>query len=199
MRQVVCAAGVICALLACSLSAQQPTDKELVLSATSLGSLSLSPNGKVSVAILEKAFPGARVSYDIREGDSPDFHCFIVTSAQGEQLFMIRSFIDDGMKSRPDGTNRQIEVPIHLLQVTSRRIRDSYGLRVGDRVADVIRVRGEKLEYGAAHHDVYIGADKIFYSMDIGRDKNSEAFMLAEAKRVNSRITSISWPHGAWE
>jgi hypothetical protein len=63
----------------------------------------------------------------------------------------------------------------------------------------VIRVRGEKLEYGAAHHDVYIGADKIFYSMDIGRDKNSEAFMLAEAKRVNSRITSISWPHGAWE
>ena len=199
MKRLTCVVGVVCSLLITSLAAQQAKDKELVLSATGLGPLRLGPDAKVSVAILEKSFPGARVSYDIREGDSPDFHCFIVTSAQGEKLFVIRSFIPDALTPRPDGKNRQIDVPIHVLQITSRQIRDSYGLRVGDRIADVIRVRGEKLQYGAAHHDVFIGGEKIFYSMDIGLDRGPEGFTLAEAQRVNLRITSISWPDWAWE
>jgi hypothetical protein len=151
----------------------------------------------VSVLILERAFPGHRIGHEIGSGDSPDFHYFEVTTAQGEKLFTIKSFVKEGAPAV--GADARSEVPIDLLQVVSRRVRDRFGLRVGDRVADIIRSRGDKLVFGAGHHDVYLGGDRLFYNLATGSEWSPESFNLADAKRGNWPIVSISWPSGAWE
>jgi hypothetical protein len=186
----------MCVVLVASGALLGQTARPLVLTAESLGSLRLGPEKKVSVPILQRAFPGYGVTHGIGMGDSPDFHYFVVTTARGEKLFVIKSFIEGATPGRAD--DRQ-EVSIDLLQVISREVPDSFGLRVGDRVADVIRVRGDKLVFGAGHHDVYMGGDRIFYSFATGTQSSPEGFTLSDARRGYWHIVSISWPYGAWE
>jgi hypothetical protein len=90
-------------------------------------------------------------------------------------------------------------VPIELLQVRSRQIKDIYGLRVGDRVKDIIAKRGKDLKFGAGHHDVLMGDREIYYSIITGSDFSPEGFTMEDAVKGNWQIRSISWPEAAWE
>jgi hypothetical protein len=164
------------------------------LTETHLGPLPLNREAKISVAYLTQIFPTYNVSHEIGSGDSPDFHYFRVVARDGEVLFTITSFLREG-----NGNDTQNAVPIDLLKVVSRGIRDKYGLRVGDRVAAIVRARGKTLEFGASHHDVYLGGNQIVYNIRTSSDLSPERLTLADAIRENWRIVSISWPTAAWE
>lgn len=168
---------------------------EMVLSPAALGPLTLRNGASVSEELLKKLFPSLTVKYEIAQGDSPDFHYFEVSSPKGEILFSIQSFIDESAPSKKTTS----AVPIQLLQIYSRKIKDSYGLRVGDRVQDIIRKRGKALSFGAAHHDVHVGAGKIYYSLATGRESSPESFTLNDAVKGNWKIRAITWPEAAWD
>ena len=171
------------------------SDTPLTLSPTRLGALALGKNAKVSEGGLKKLFPAHTVKYDIGQGDSPDFHYFEVLNLRGEVLFTIRSFIEGSAESKKTNS----EVPIHLLKVYSPLIRDSYGVRVGDRVKDIIAKRGKELAFGASHHDVYFGASRIFYNVATEREESPENITIEDAVKGNWQIRSISWPQPAWD
>jgi len=115
----------------------QPAD-QLVLTDKALGPLSLNRSPVVSVPYLKRIFPAHRVTHLIGSGDSPDFHYFEVIAADGERLFSIKSFIDE---KNPGPTNADGLRPVRIdvLTTRSRRIVDGYGIRIGDRVADIVR------------------------------------------------------------
>jgi len=171
-------------------------DKGLVLSPTALGPLPLTGKpAKVSEAKLKSLFPQYGVKYEIHSGDSPDFHYFEVSTPKGEVLFTIQSF---GTWESPP-TKTTAEVPISLLQIRSKEIKDVYGLRIGDRVKDIIAKRGKDLKFGAGHFDALMGDGEIYYSLVPGPAYNAENLTKEDAIEGNWQIRSISWPEGAWE
>ncbi|NKE72623.1 hypothetical protein [Candidatus Manganitrophus noduliformans] len=168
----------------------------LILSPTALGPLPLTGRpAKVSETKLKKLFPNLVVKYDIGQGDSPDFHYFEVSKPNGEVLFTIKSFIEESAESKKTTS----EVSISILQVRSPEIKDVHGLRVGDRVKDIITKRGKDMEFGAAHHDVVMGAGNIYYSIATGSDLSPERLTMEDAVKGNWKIRVISWPEAAWE
>lgn len=166
-----------------------------VFSAHALGPLKLYKGAKISVAKLKQLFPGYRVVYELGQGDSPDFHYFEVQTPDGQPLFSIRSFVDDGV---PDHKTSRA-VPIDLVQVYSPLIADAWGLHVGDHVKDIMAKRDGHLEFGASHHDVYLGAEMIYYGLVTERKASPVVYKLHDAVERNLEIRFISWPEAAWE
>jgi hypothetical protein len=151
----------------------------------------------ISVDYLKKHFPNRRITHEIQSGDSPDYHHFMVATVEGDVLFTIMSFLKEHQVS---SIGQRLEaVPIDLLKIVSPTIPDEHGIRVGNRVADVIRARGENLHFGTAHFDVYVGGNQIFYNLRTGSDWSPENLTFADAKRADWEVASISWPTGAWE
>ncbi len=170
------------------------TSPALVLSPKALGPLALGKGATVSEQRLKRLFPAYTVKYDIGQGDSPDFHYFEVVDSKGEVLFTIQSFIEQGESKKTTS-----EVPIQLLQIHTRHIKDIYGLRVGDRVKDIIEKRGQALAFGASHHDVYLGGGEIFYNIANASDLSPEGLTREDAVKGNWQVRSISWPGSAWD
>lgn len=103
------------------------------------------------------------------------------------------------LKNRLSVKKTTSEVSISILQVYSPEIRDVYGLRVGDRVKDIIAKRGKDLKFGAGHFDVLMGDGDIYYSIATGSDFSPEKFTMEDAVKGDWQIRSISWPKAAWE
>lgn len=165
----------------------------LVLSSQKIGALPLGKGATISEQRLRRHFPQYDVSYEIGYGDSPNFHYFQVR-LNGELLFSIQSFIDGGNESKTSD-----EVPIDLVVVHSRKVPDSFGLRVGDRVADILKKRGKDLKFGPGHFDALIGAGDIFYSLNTDTSGSPERLTMGDAIKGNWKIRLISWPQAAWE
>lgn len=180
------------AVTALAASAAEPA---LVLSPTSLGPLPLGKGATISEQRLKKLFPSYTVEYGIGQGDSPDFHYFEVKTPKGELLFTIQSFIEEPNQNKKTTS----EVPVHLIQIQSPKIHDIHGLRVGNRVKEIIAKRGKALDFGANHHDVYLGAAEIFYNIANPRDVSPEHLTREDAVKGNWRVRSISWPTAAWD
>lgn len=188
-------AVILCSALVALTGLAAETGPALVLSPKSLGPLRLAEGATVSEQRLKTLFPAYTVTYDIGQGDSPDFHYFEVVDSKGEVLFTIQSFIEESSQSKKTTS----AVPIQLLQIHTRRIRDIYGLRVGDRVKDIIKKRGEALDFGASHHDVYLGAGEIFYNIANASARSPEDLTREDAVKGNWQVKSISWPGPAWD
>jgi hypothetical protein len=180
------------------------TAADFVLTSSSIGDLQLKKNELISLDIIKAKFPGHRVTHGIGSGDSPDFHYIGVSSKSGELIFSIKSFLDDE-------TNESSErYDLDLLEVNSSKIVDEFGIRVGDRIASVIEVRGKNLNLSANHHDNSIGKDLLFYQFEVSLTaqeieanygvnyKRPEEVTLEEAIEKNPIITSISWPRARW-
>ncbi len=74
---------------------------------------------------------------------------------------------------------------------------------VEDECNDILKVRGNNLNFGDSHHDVYLGNDKIFYNLKVPDDSNlsfisPESIKLEDAIKGNWAIESISWPIAKW-
>lgn len=182
----------VAALLAAATSVAQGP---LVLSPQSLGPLPLGKGATVSEQQLVKLFPQFAVTYEIGQGDSPDFHYFEVKDKKGDVVFAIKSFIEESAKSKKTDS----AVSISILQVYGAQVRDSYGLKVGDHVKDIVKKRGRSLDFAAGHFDVSLGSGDIFYNIATGLEQSPENLKMEDAIKGNWRIRSISWPTPAWE
>ena len=152
----------------------------LVLSPQSLGPLPLGKGAKVSEQQLVKLFPQFAVTYEIGQGDSPDFHYFEVTDKQGDVVFAIKSFIEESAKSKKTDS----AVSISILQIYGQQVRDSYGLKVGDRVEDIVKKWGKSLDFSAGHFDVSLGLGNIFYNIATGLEQSPERLKMEDAIRA---------------
>ena len=166
-----------------------------VLSPQSLGPLPLGKGAKVSEQQLVRLFPQFTVTYEMGQGDSPDFHYFEVKDKKGNVVIAIKSFIGESAKSKKTAS----AVSISILQVYGPQVRDSYGLRVGDHVLDIVRKRGKPLDFSAGHFDVSLGSGDIFYNIATGLEESPENVKMEDAIKGNWQIRSISWPTPAWE
>jgi hypothetical protein len=191
----------ICILLICFSNIS--TAKDLVLNQTSLGSLKLSKNSLISFQKIKKAFPGYNVTHKIASGDSPDFHRIEIQNNEKEQLFYIVSYFDE--KTDKDTPQYNID----LLVITSSKIMDQYGIRIGDDVKKVIIKRGLNLLVSANHFDNSIGNDLIYYSVEVPlstelKDKGIDYMSPVGVTKeqiilANPFVTSITWPYPGWD
>ena len=187
--------GRVLVAIALLLAAASVVAGPLVLSPQSLGTLPLGKGAKVSEQQLVKLFPQFVVTYEIGQGDSPDFHYFEVKDKKGDVLFAIKSFIEESAKSK----KLDSAVAISILQVYGAQVRDSYGLIIGDRVKDIVKKRGKSLDFSAGHHHVSLGSGDIFYNIPVEIDQSPELLKMGDAIKANGKIRSISWPTAAWE
>ena len=184
-------------LLVCLLTAGA-TAGELILKSDSLGPLKLDRDTRVSLKKLAELFPEYKVTHEIAQGDSPDFHYFEVTDKNGETIFYISSYIDENTQRNAK------DVDIDLLVIESPSIKDQYGIHPGMYYTDIIQRRNEKLEFGANHHDYHLGTGKIWYalsSVDIYNkftNLGTDEIKLDNIKSVNPKIIELSWPIPRW-
>ena len=190
--------------LGSSLSANKKLSiSDLTLKSDSLGPLKLSQEVNISEDYLKEIFPDFDVSYEIGLGDSSDFHYFEVSTKEGDLLFTISSYLEyenyeQGTLKNPD------DIRIDILTVYSDQIEDQYGIRVGDSSQKVVDKRGTDLQFGAAHHDIWVGSGMIYYAIPlpptgIGEpDRSPNQVTQAEVYEGNWPISSISWPTSKW-
>ena len=181
-----------------ALSVCHAAGNSLVLTEGNLGSLTLDDQTTISVEILNKHFPEYTVKQGIGHGDSVDFHYFTLSDQQHKILTMY-SFIyaDDQPNNTP--------VRLDLIDISSADIQDTYGIKVGMTITDVIAVRGDDLSFGAGHHDNYIGQDNVWYSLSTkplqntdGVDINPVMVTKPQAIKRNLPINHLLWPHPRW-
>ena len=150
-----------------SLSANETLSiSDLTLKSDSLGPLELSQEVNISEDYLKNIFPDFDVSYEIRSGDSPDFHYFEVSAKEGDLLFSISSYLE--YENYEQGTIKNLDdIRIDILTVYNNQIEDQYGIRVGDGYQKVVEKRGTDLQFGAAHHDIWVGSGMIYYAIPL--------------------------------
>jgi len=182
---------------------QGSTAKDLILSQTKLGTLQLSHDSLITFHGIQKAFPDHIVTHQIASGDSPDFHRIEIQDSDKEQLFYIVSYFDE--KTNKDTTKYDID----LLVITSAKIEDKYGIRIGDDVKKIIKKRGLNLSVSANHFDNSIGNDFIYYQVEVplSQDMKDKGLDLMSPIGVtkeqiitaNPVVTSMSWPYPTWD
>jgi len=164
--------------------------ESLVLTSNSLGGMALKQKGEVSLQILKDKFGSNRVTHEIGSGDSPDFHIFTVATNEGEILAAFISYIST------DKEREHAVVPLDEVAIYSPLITDEYGISVGMRLNEAVKLRPE-MEFGAGHMDNYIGNDKIWYLFSVG-EMHGTMVSREVAIQSNPKIEVISWPYPRW-
>ena len=174
---------------------------DLILTQDSFGPISLKKGSKISLEFIKKAFPQYFVTYDIASWEGPDFHSIRVYTHEGRPIFKLASYISD---QNYETEKNAKEFPIHSL-VIGPEFKDQYGIKCGDRLDKVFRVRGNNLELISNHFNNSIGNNKIFYTFSIQLTKseieaqhginykNPSEVTLDEIKYKNPEIGSIEW------
>lgn len=173
-------------LLSCSSQAGQET---LLLSDNSIGNMKISKGMDISLYKIRAAFPNYRVSHEIAQGDSPDYHLFTVSSHEGEALLFFHSYIHE-KKDYESGIVKLDElVSCSELVVSSAK--------VGPKMTISSIPQLESLEFGAGHMNNYLGMDKLWYLFSVG-DLHGTAVSKELAIELNPQIECISWPAPWW-
>lgn len=157
----------------------------------------------ISVHYVKSLFNNFKVTHTIASGDSPDFHMISVINKKDETLFYTMSYLIDGVKESDEEYN------IDLLIINSSEIQDEYGVRVGDRVSDVLRKRKDKLSVIGGHFNNSIGANSIFYQITVpptkeeiekGLDFLHPDYVTVEMiLNTDPKVESMSWPLASWD
>jgi|GEM_PF-1086721 len=161
-----------------------------VLTEDTLGPLELREGKTVSLEMLQDRFPSLALSESQRVSESGEFLYFEFQDDDGQRLFSIRASTGDQQQ-------------MTMLEIHDPRIPDKHGVRVGDGLGVAIDRRGSELDFGPAHHHVYLGADRIFYHAQMeqdpeGPDISPEDIGREEALNSDWAIVTISWPGPTW-
>jgi hypothetical protein len=164
--------------------------EELVLTDSSLGSMKISVGMELSLIDLIREFPTYKITHTIGSGDSPDYHKFLVSTFQNEDLFAFYSFIET------DDDYRKGVVKLDEIAIFSPKVKDKYGISTSSTLSEINEKRAG-LEFGAGHMDNYLGAGKIWYMFDVN---GMHGTMLSKesAFKQNPKINVISWPGILW-
>jgi len=166
-------------------------DDEIVLNENSIGSMKIEPGMKISLYKIWGEFSKYKVSHEINEGDSPDYHRFIVATHSGESLVSFISYIENASEYE------QARVELDEVVVHSNKIKDQYGVRVGMNISTALRLRGGDLDFGIGHIDNYLGKNKIWNLFSV-EDKHGVSVTKEMALKVDPEISAITWPYPRW-
>ena len=164
--------------------------ESLVLTSNSLGGLVLKEKDAISLQILKDQFSSKRVTHEIGSGDSPDFHIFTIATNDGEKIASFISYISSE-KERGNTV-----VPLDEVVVYSPLITDEYGISVGMKLNEAVKLRRE-MEFGAGHMDNYMGNNKIWYLFRVG-EMHGTMVSKEAVIQSNPKIEVISWPYPRW-
>jgi hypothetical protein len=162
----------------------------LVLTDDSIGSMAIEPEMEISLFKIMRHFQSYKVSHEIRSGDSPDYHSFVVSTYQGEALVSFISYIEKDSEYE-NGVVKLDEVLVH-----SSIVQDQYGISIGSTINAALKER-EELKFGAGHMDNYMGNGKIWYLFYV-KGKHGTQVTKEEAVAENPKIDAISWPYPRW-
>jgi hypothetical protein len=177
-------------ILFASFSAFSSEREAIVLTNTSIGNMPIKVAMPISLYKIRNYFPFYRVTQQIREGDSPDYHLFEVSTHEGESLISFISYIDEA-----DGYEKGI-VKLDEVIIHSSKIRDQFGLTPDMSISIAIAKRKD-LKFGTGHMDNYLGNGKIWYMFSVNKTHGAQVTEQM-AMNSNSKITTISWPHPWW-
>lgn len=164
--------------------------KTIVLTNHSIGSMSIKPQLIISLEQIAHEFPHLKVSHKIASGDSPDFHAFTVSNSQNEALFTFISTISD------KNGYKQSQVMLDEIIIHSDKIKDQYGVSVGQTLSEVMEKR-KNMAFGDSHMGNFMGNDKIWYLFEV-ENRYSVPVSKEAAIKANPPIDAISWPHPIW-
>jgi hypothetical protein len=145
---------------------------------------------KISLYKIRNFFPYHKVTQEIREGDSPDYHLFIVSTHEGEALISFISYINE-----PNDYEASI-VKLDELVIYSSKTRDEFGVSPGMHIDQALAKRKD-LKFGAGHMDNYLGNGSIWYLFSVNHTHGT-AVTEKVAVKVNPIIDAISWPYPRW-
>jgi hypothetical protein len=155
----------------------------LVLANSPLGPLGLDADTELSLEKLKSVFAGLTVERKVGEQDGPDFVYFEISDQTGE-LFWIKAQDDDPGK-------------IDSVHVTSDKVVDQYGLRIGSTYAQIHAARPALLVETDEHFHTYVGdpEEEIVYELSCpyaagyeGPDRNP-----TETEIRNGVIEKLVW------
>lgn len=173
-----------------SLHALSADEKKLILTETTVGDMPIEVGREISLYKIRSHFPFYRVTQEIREGDSPDYNLFIVSTHDGEEQISFISYIGE-KKGYENSIVLLDEVVIH-----GSLTEDMYGVSPGMHLEQILEKR-KGLNYGAGHTDNYIGSGKIWYLFSV-EDTHGEQVSESMAKKSNPKIDVVTWPVARW-
>lgn len=155
----------------------------LVLGNSALGPLELDADTELSLEKLKSVFVGLTVERKVGQQDGPDFVYFEISDQEGE-LFWIKAQDDDPGK-------------IDSVHVTSDKVVDQYGLKIGSSYTQIHGVRPALLVETDEHFHTYVGnrKEEIVYELSCpyaagyeGPDRNP-----TEAEIRSGAIEELIW------
>lgn len=125
----------------------------LILANSAIGPLGLDADTELSLEKLKSVFVGLTVERKVGEQDGPDFVYFEISDQKGE-LFWIKAQDDEPGK-------------IDSVHVTSDKVVDQYGLKIGSTYAQVHAARPALLVETDEHFHTYVGdpEEEIVYEL----------------------------------
>jgi len=178
---------IFCVWLISSISAAQ--DK-IILTDTSIGDMPIEVGAKISLYKIKQYFPYYKVTQQIASGDSPDYHLYVVSTYENEELIYFISYINE-----PDEYEKSI-VKLDEVIIHTSIIQDQYGVTPNMTISEAIEKR-KYLKFGAGHMDNYFGNGKIWYMFSVNQTHGTQVTK-EMAVIENPKIQSVTWPIPRW-
>ena len=176
-------------LLFFSFSIYAKEDK-LIFTESSIGTMKIKENMDISLFQISQKFPYYMVTQRIRQGDSPDFHSFTVSTWEGEELIEFISYINE-----TEDYEKAI-VKLDEVITCSEKVKDIFGVSPKSKF-NLAQKSREDMTYGDGHMDNFLGKGKIWYLFSVPNGQFSRG-SLKTAEKVNPEINCISWPYPRW-
>jgi len=155
----------------------------LVLSKNKIGPLKLDGNITLDLKKLRTAFTNLSVEQKTGQQDGPDFVYYDISDNEGE-LFWIKMQVENTKK-------------IDSIHVTSPKIHDQYGLRIGSTYREVIHIRPRLNFKTDDHFHTYVGhpAENIAYELVVPYSENYQGPDRKPTKQEveRGRVKKLLW------
>ncbi len=155
----------------------------LILSKNKIGPIILNGNTTLDLKKLRTAFTNFSVTQKTGQQDGPDFIYYDISDNQGE-LFWIKMQVENMEK-------------IDSIHVTSPKIHDQYGLRVGSAYREVIHIRPRLIVETDDRFHTYVGhsAENIAYELVVPYSGNYQGPDRKPTKQevARGRVKKLLW------
>jgi hypothetical protein len=173
-----------------SLSSVAREKEKIILTESSIGNMKIQKGMPISLFQISKNFPFYRVTQEIGQGDSPDFHMFKVSTYENEDLIYFISYINE------QADYERGVVKLDEVMTCSAEVKDSFGVSPQMTIDKALSKRNE-LKFGAGHIDNYFGSGSIWYLFTVN-NLHGTGVSKQVALQANPKIDCISWPYARW-
>jgi hypothetical protein len=181
---------ILAVIILISFSSLANEKEPIIFTEISIGKMKIYKGMEISLYQISKNFPFYRVTQEIGQGDSPDFHMFKVSTYENEELIYFISYINE------QTDYEKSTVKLDEVMTCSNKVKDEFGISPSTDFNTAYYSR-DKLEYGYGHMDNYIGKGNLWYLFS-EYDEMGNRVTKEKALESNPKIDCISWPYARW-